>query len=75
MNDGKKIIKVSYDRLWKLLIDRKMKKIDLRKGSGISTNILAAMGKEQPIPIKSIMMICEYLGVDVSEIMEFVFEA
>ena len=39
----------SYNRLWKLLIDKRMTKTQMRKAAGISTNILAKMGKDEPV--------------------------
>lgn len=44
----------SYNRLWKLLIDKRMTKTDMRKAAGISTNILAKMGKDEPVAMKSL---------------------
>ena len=42
-------MRVSYDRLWKKLIDEKMNKRDLMRRAKVSTNIIAKMGKEEPI--------------------------
>ena len=42
----------SYNRLWKLLIDRKMSRTEMRKQAGISTNILAKMGKIDKVILK-----------------------
>mgnify|MGYP001020302300 CR=1 FL=1 len=42
-------MKVCYDKLWKLLIDKKMKKTDLIKNANISSNVLARMGHEEPL--------------------------
>ena len=39
----------NYNRLWKLLIDKGMTKTQMRKAAGISTNILAKMGKDEPV--------------------------
>lgn len=44
----------SYNRLWKLLIDKRMTKTDMRKAAGISTNILAKMGKDEPVAMESL---------------------
>ena len=40
---------ISYDKLWKLLIDKKMNRTDLKDASGISFNVLAKMGKNEPM--------------------------
>lgn len=61
---------VSYDKLWKLLIDRKMNRTDLKKISGISFNVLAKMGKCETVSMESILKICSALDVDISDIME-----
>ena len=51
-------VSVSYNKLWKLLIDRNMKKTDLKEASGISFNVMARMGKNEPISFESIEKIC-----------------
>ena len=52
----------SYNRLWKLLIDQKMSRTEMRKQAGISTNILAKMGKDKPVSMDSLAKICIALG-------------
>ena len=44
-------MKVCYDKLWKLLIDKKMKYTDLIREAKISSNVLAKMGKEESVPL------------------------
>lgn len=61
---------ISYDRLWKLLIDRKMNRTELKEASGISFNVLARMGKNEPISFESIEKICLTLGCDIEDIVE-----
>ena len=63
---------VSYNKLWKLLIDKKMNKTDLKDISGISYNILAKMGKNEFVSMESLYKICVSLDCDISEIMEFI---
>lgn len=65
---------VSYNRLWKLLIDRKMKRTDLKELAGISGNVLAKLGKDYPVAIESLEKICRALGCNIEDIMEFVNE-
>ncbi|MCC8168532.1 MAG: helix-turn-helix transcriptional regulator, partial [Clostridiales bacterium] len=55
---------VCYDRLWKLLIDKKMNRTELKEASGISFNVLARMGKNEPISLESIEKICFTLKCD-----------
>lgn len=64
-------MKVSYDKLWKLLIDKKMKKTDLIQQAKISSNVLAKMGKEESVSLESIGKICLLFGCGVDDILEF----
>lgn len=64
-------MKVCYDKLWKLLIDKKMKKTDLIREAKISTNVLAKMGKEESVSLESIGKICSLFGCSVDDILEF----
>lgn len=61
---------VSYRKLWKLLIDKDMKKKDLRISAGISTNALAKLGKNERVTTDVLEKICITLGCDVGDIME-----
>ncbi|MEG1775140.1 MAG: DNA (cytosine-5-)-methyltransferase [Clostridia bacterium] len=63
---------ISYDKLWKLLIDKKMNKTDLKEASSISFNVLAKMGKNEPISMESVEKICRTLSCDVGDIMEII---
>lgn len=65
---------VSYRKLWKLLIDKDMKKKDLRMSSGISTNALAKLGKNNRVGTDILEKICLALNCDVGDIMEVVDE-
>ena len=63
---------VNYNRLWHLLIDKGMKKKDLRKAAGISTNTLAKLSKNENVSTSIIAKICEALNCNVGDVMEFV---
>ena len=63
---------VSYKKLWKLLIDKNMKKKDLRAASGISTTTLAKLGKDENVSTEILSKICAALNWDVGDIMEMV---
>lgn len=63
---------VSYNKLWKLLIDRKMKKKDLMALSGVSKSTLAKMANDEYVSTEMIAKICGALQVDFSEIIEVV---
>jgi len=61
---------ISYDKLWKLLIDKKMNRTALKDAAGISFNVLAKMGKGEPVSMDSMMKVCSALGCDISDVME-----
>ncbi|PCL91874.1 helix-turn-helix domain-containing protein [Paenibacillus lautus] len=61
---------VSYKKLWKLLIDRDMKKKDLRAATGISTVSMAKLGKNENVTTDVLVKICRTLSCDISDIME-----
>lgn len=63
---------VSYDKLWKLLIDKKMNRTDLKEAAGISFNVLAKMGKGETVSMDSLGKICKTLSCDIADVMEFV---
>lgn len=65
-------MKISYKKLWKLLIDKDMKKTDLRKAAGISSSSLAKLGKDENVTTDVLIRICEALKCDTSDIMEIV---
>jgi len=65
-------MKMSYNKLWKLLIDKQMKKSDLRKNAGISSSSLAKLGKDKNVTTEVLAKICNELTCDVGDIMEFV---
>lgn len=60
----------SYNKLWKLLIDKQLTKTEMRKKAGISTNILAKMGKCEPISMESLAKICVALDCTLDDIVE-----
>ena len=62
---------VSYNRLWKMLINKNMKRIEMQYLTGISGNILARMGKNQYVSMETIEKICKKLDCTVDEMMEF----
>ena len=62
----------SYKKLWKLLIDRDMKKKDLRELTKISSSTIAKMTKNEPVSTDVLIKICAVLNCDVGDIMEIV---
>jgi len=65
---------ISYNRLWKLLIDRKMSKADLRKAAGIAPNTLTRLRRDEEVRLTVLHKICTVLCVNIGDIMEFLPE-
>ena len=65
---------VSYNKLWKLLIDRKMKKKELITLSGVSKSTIAKMAKDEHVSTETIAKICGALDVNIEDIVEIVPE-
>lgn len=63
---------VSYNRLWKLLVDKKMSQSDFRKAVCISPNTLTKMKKDEPVTLVTLERICEVLNTDFGDIVEYV---
>lgn len=67
-------MKVRYNKLWKLLIDKGMKKSQLREVVGASKSTFAKLGKNENVTLPVLLNICEYLECDFGDIMEAVPE-
>lgn len=67
-------MKISYKKLWKLLIDKDMMKKDLAERAGISTASIAKLGRNENVNTDILLKICKALECDVSDIMEVVEE-
>ena len=65
---------ISYKKLWKLLIDKNMIKKDLRLAAGLSTNVIAKLGKNENVSTEVLGKICKVLNCEITDIMEFVDE-
>jgi DNA (cytosine-5)-methyltransferase 1 len=63
-------MKVSYDRLWKLMIDKKINKTQLKDLAGINSNCIAKMGKDEPVHMEILIKICEALNCEFNDIVE-----
>lgn len=61
---------ISYNKLWKQLIDRNMTKTDLRMKADIGTSTLAKLGKNEQVSMDVLLRICKVLDCDISEVME-----
>ena len=65
---------VSYKKLWKLLIDKDMKKKDLREAANLSPSLVAKMGRNENVTTEVLSRICAALSCDIGDIMEMVPE-
>ena len=63
---------VSYNKLWKLLIDRKMSKADLRRAANIAPNTMTKLRRDEEVSLAILGRICAVLGVNIGDIMDFV---
>lgn len=61
----------SYDKLWKLLIDKKMNKEELRKRTGMSSTTLAHMGKDENVSLDVLGRICKELECDIGDTISY----
>ena len=66
---------ISYKKLWKLLIDKDMKKKDLQRAAGVSAASITKLAKNEHVNTEIIEKICIALQCDVSDIMELVYES
>ena len=62
---------ISYNKLWKLLVDKKMSKADLRKAAGIAPNTMTRLRRDEEVTLSVLSKICSTLNVDIGDIMEF----
>lgn len=67
-------MRISYNKLWKLLIDKNMSKMDLKEAAGVSAASIAKLGKGGNITTDVLLKICETLNCKLEDIMETVDE-
>lgn len=65
-------MKVSYNKLWKLLIDKQISQADLRKAVEIAPNTMTKMRKNEEVSMSVLLKIAAYLDCDISDMVEFV---
>lgn len=61
---------ISYNRLWKLLIDKGIKRTELKQLAGVSTNVIAKLGKNEPVAMETLAKICTALQCGLDDIVE-----
>ena len=64
----------SYNKLWKLLIDMKMNKTQLRQSAKITTNAMSKMAKNEPVTLETLEKICGVLECKIEDIVEIITE-
>ena len=67
-------MKLSYNKLWKLLIDKEMTKTEMRLKADISTTTLAKLGKNETVSMEVLLKICKVLECNVGDIMDVINE-
>lgn len=67
-------MRVSYNKLWKMLIDKNMKKMDLLEAIEMSPNTLAKLGRNEDVSMDVLKRICAYLQCNIGDIMEMITE-
>ena len=63
---------VSYNKLWKMLVDKKMSKADLRKASGVSPNTMTKLRRDEPVMLNVLDKICNTLDCNYGDIMDYI---
>lgn len=63
---------ISYDKLWKLMIDKKINKTQLCEKAKITTNAMAKLGKDETVQVETLAKICEALECNVDDIVEVI---
>lgn len=65
-------MRVSYKKLWKLLIDKELKRVDLKALTGISSNTIAKLGRDEYVSMDALVKICTALNVNIGDIMDVI---
>ena len=68
------MVSVNYDGLWKILIDKKMKKKDLNSDLNIGTGTIAKMSKGEPVSLEVLAKICLAFKCNIEDIVRFIYE-
>ena len=63
-------MEVNYDKLWKLMIDKKLNKTQLSEKAGITTNEMAKMGKDEMVKMETLIKICKVLDCKLDDIVD-----
>jgi len=63
-------VAISYNKLWKFLIDKGIKRTELKRLAGVSTNVIAKLGKNEPVAMETLAKICTALQCGLDEIVD-----
>jgi len=63
-------MRVSYNKLWKLMIDKKMKKMQLKELAGIGSTTLAKLSKDEPVSMDVMARVCKVLECNIGDVMD-----
>ena len=63
---------ISYNKLWKLLVDKKMSKADLRRAAGIAPNTMTKLRRDEEVSLTVLNKICAALDANIGDVMDFV---
>ena len=64
-------MEISYNKLWKLMIDKKINKTQLSEMAGLTTNAMAKLGKNESVQVEILAKICKVLECNIEDIAEF----
>ena len=65
---------ISYNKLWKLLIDKKMSKADLRRAAGIAPNTMTKLRRDEEVSMTVLIKICTVLNANIGDVMDLLPE-
>ena len=65
---------ISYNKLWKLLIDKQMSKADLRRAAGIAPNTMTKLNRNEEVSMSVLIRICAVLNVNIGDVMDLMQE-
>lgn len=66
-------MQITYNKLWKKMIDKNINRTQLKELAGISTNAVAKLGKNESVSMETLEKICKVLECNIGEIMEFIY--
>jgi DNA (cytosine-5)-methyltransferase 1 len=68
-------VEISYNKLWKLLIDKGIKRTELKTLAGVSTNVIAKLGKNETVALETLVKICTAMQCKLDDILEITADA